>query len=94
MELPRIDLSKGSVPILIVVSLLTAVGIGGIYLGKAMGQLDQLTTSVNILTESMKEVQTALAKGVLVDNWKTSDQVAFCLRAERNNPGWKCPAVE
>lgn len=88
------DLSKGYLPILIVTGMLTVVGIGGVYIGKAIGQLEQLTANVESLTISMKEMQAVFARLTLTDNWKRGDQTKYCLEAERLNPGWKCPEVE
>lgn len=94
MPLPPVDLSKGYIPLLIVVSLLTAVGVGGVYFGKTMGQLEQLSENVQSLTTSMKDMQLAIARFAPKDNWIKNDQTRFCLEAERLNSGWKCPEFE
>lgn len=63
-------------------------------MGKAIGQLEQLTANVESLTQSFKEVEISLASLRPIDNWKKGDQTLFCLEAERLNPDWKCPKFD
>ncbi len=101
MPLSGIDLSKATVPLLLVVSLLGAVAIGGVYIGQAIEintvtrtQLDRLSETVSSLDNALRKVETTIASFAPKSQWKREDQTKFCLEAERSNPGWKCPKFE
>jgi len=98
MKMPEFDLSKGNLPVLIVVSSLIAVGIGGVYFGRILEtnevtrrELKDMSQQVQSLKDDISSLTQLVNAWRPQERWTTTDQIRFCYEAERANPGWKCP---
>lgn len=93
--MPELDLSKGSIPILLFVAAIVASISGGAYIGRVLESNDLTRTQLKELSAQVNELKTEVRTLTLTyradETWSKTEHLEFCLNAERANPGWKCP---
>jgi zona occludens toxin (predicted ATPase) len=95
MTVPKIgDLTKSGLPILVAVSLMISVGLGGITLGRVLESYSKQQSDVIKLAKEVAALQGTLIALRPENQWTRTDQVLFCWEAERINANWRCPAIK
>lgn len=89
-----LDLTRGAIPIAVALSLLIAVGVACIGIGRTLKSYDDAQGHIAHIATEVAAMQRILAAWRPEDRWTRSDQVLFCWEAERANPSWRCPAVK
>jgi hypothetical protein len=93
--MPELDLSKGTIPVLLFIAAIVASISGGAYIGRMLESNDLTRTQLAELAVEVKELSAEVRNLVTNyrpdDVWSKTEHLEFCISAERVNPGWKCP---